>query len=365
MSDDRVSLLKKLKANPWNGMPVLAGFDAFVDNIQYVVAERMDAEHYRRLEAMMDFAGFVQKASGKSGNLEVVTQQKKAGGNAPLFSVCSSTLGAAVTTIAPVGDVVLPVFREAAPQVNWISIGEPGFTNALEFVDGKIMLGNIGGVGGIGWDTLRKKIGDQQYFSLIAQSKLVMFGNWTMLLGMGDIIAETADNLPANFSGMFFIDLADPRKRSREDLSHALAQLAWLALKARVVLGLNLSEAEQVCDVLKISAQLGDEPTQLENAAKAIVTKLGFAGVVIHATHYAAGFGGDLASSVAGPYCAQPLITTGAGDHFNGGFATALAVGFSWEESLLCGVMCSGYYVRNAKAPTPVELALFIESISL
>jgi sugar/nucleoside kinase (ribokinase family) len=49
---------------------------------------------------------------------------------------------------------------------------------------------------------------------------------------------------------------------------------------------------------------------------------------------------------------AKPRLSTGAGDHFNAGFALAQAAGLPLEECLAVGTATSGAYVRDAESPT-------------
>ena len=42
-----------------------------------------------------------------------------------------------------------------------------------------------------------------------------------------------------------------------------------------------------------------------------------------------------------GPFVQHPKISTGAGDHFNAGFALGRTLGFDLEQSLCCGVATS------------------------
>ena len=63
---------------------------------------------------------------------------------------------------------------------------------------------------------------------------------------------------------------------------------------------------------------------------------------------------------VPGPYTEQPLITTGAGDHFNAGFATGQLLGFAPEACLGLGVATSGCYVRTGRSPTLADLESFL-----
>jgi sugar/nucleoside kinase (ribokinase family) len=60
---------------------------------------------------------------------------------------------------------------------------------------------------------------------------------------------------------------------------------------------------------------------------------------------------------VEGPFTPKPLITTGAGDHFNAGFCLGKLLGLDDALCLLTGVTTSGFYVRTAKSPTIGDLA--------
>ena len=51
-------------------------------------------------------------------------------------------------------------------------------------------------------------------------------------------------------------------------------------------------------------------------------------------------------------YIRMPLITTGAGDHFNAGFMHGRLLGLPPENCLTVGVCTSGHYVRTAHSPT-------------
>jgi len=63
---------------------------------------------------------------------------------------------------------------------------------------------------------------------------------------------------------------------------------------------------------------------------------------------------------VDGPYIAKPVITTGAGDHFNAGFCLGKLLGFDNEGSVLLGVTTSGYYVRYGQSPGIPEIVTML-----
>jgi sugar/nucleoside kinase (ribokinase family) len=62
----------------------------------------------------------------------------------------------------------------------------------------------------------------------------------------------------------------------------------------------------------------------------------------------------------AGPNVPTPLITTGAGDHFNSGFCLGQLLGLESAACVLLGVATSGYYVGTARTPTRSDLAGFL-----
>jgi sugar/nucleoside kinase (ribokinase family) len=123
-----------------------------------------------------------------------------------------------------------------------------------------------------------------------------------------------------------------------------------------VILGLNEKEAWEVGAVLGLGhetrsrAALAQLTRDIRNAT--LVDTL-----VVHPVTYAAAVSGNECAMVDGPYIARPLITTGAGDHFNAGFCLGKVLGFTDEMSVLVGVATSGFYVRNAQSPRIPDLA--------
>jgi sugar/nucleoside kinase (ribokinase family) len=67
-------------------------------------------------------------------------------------------------------------------------------------------------------------------------------------------------------------------------------------------------------------------------------------------------------SEVDGPYVEKPLITTGAGDHFNSGFCCGRMLDFDHAASVLIGVAASGFYVRSAQTPSIDDLVQMLRN---
>jgi hypothetical protein len=258
-----------------------------------------------------------------------------------------------------------PVFHEFAQMAECISIGEPGHTDALEFDDGKVMLGKLQPVLGVSWQNILDRCGKERLTRLITESRLVAMTNWTMLPFMNEIWTRMQDEILPRISRngrMFFMDLADPEKRTRADLLKALEILTRFERHVDTTLGLNLKEAVQVVEALRIPAESNHE-TAIQRYAEAIRRKLNIHCVVIHPRRSAAAATSDESASFDGPFVQQPMISTGAGDHFNAGFCLGRVLGLRLDESLCLGTATSGYYVRSAHSPDAGALARFIQTL--
>ena len=182
--------------------------------------------------------------------------------------------------------------------------------------------------------------------------------------GMTDIWAETLREICPKLTGprrTLFFDLADPEKRTLEDLKHGLGLISGFEKHFHAVLGLNESESHQISKALGIT-QSGKAGGLADLAAK-IREKLGISVVVVHPREYAVAADPEGETMVDGPFCAKPLISTGAGDHFNAGFSLGRILGGDLEASLQIGVATSGFYVRTAKSPTLADLRKFLKEI--
>ena len=87
---------------------------------------------------------------------------------------------------------------------------------------------------------------------------------------------------------------------------------------------------------------------------------MGIQGVVIHMVAYASAYVGGVTAGVPGPFCAKPVLTTGAGDHFNGGFTGGYLAGLPLDQCLWTGVCTSGTYVRIGRSPSFEEITGFM-----
>ncbi|HEX4144134.1 MAG TPA: PfkB family carbohydrate kinase [Pirellulales bacterium] len=347
------------------GLGVLVGLDGFVDEIIAVVDKRHDFDRFEPMRTIAHLGHRILGAAGNSSNLELVVKQVKLGGNGPIMAGALLAVGTRLTYIGSCGSPnIHPVFADLAASARVISIAEPGHTDALEFDDGKIMLGKHSTLKDVCWERLISHVGRQELIELVNASALVAMVNWTMLPHMSDIWAHLADEIFPHTTGRrrMYVDMADPEKRTAKDIAEALELLHGFDAWVDVTLGLNLKEAREIASVLGIAHEC-DAAEGLERLAAAIRSQVGLACVVIHPRGGASAATSDQTASFAGPFVAHPKISTGAGDHFNAGFALGQLLSLSLAESLCAGVATSGYYVRTAHSPTLTDLADFIAAL--
>lgn len=337
------------------------GFDGFVDEILHAVATRKSRDEYVRIATIPEFSDRIRSAAGKSSNIETVPVRVKAGGNGPIMSMAVASLGGKVTCIGLLGHpLVSPVFQPLAETIELVSVGNPGRTDALEFHDGKIMLGKLDTIPDMRWERLLETVGAGRLRALLLETDVVACTNWTMLTEMDEILENIIRMVPEGAPVIFFFDLADPEKRDRRDLERVLDQIRRLNARARCILGLNLSEAEQVGKVAGLGGKPAEDPGSVEDVSARLAAALELHGVVVHAVRCAGATVDGERAGVEGPWCAAPKLSTGAGDHFNGGFVSGLMSGIGVRNALLAGVATSGWYVRNARSPARADVIAFL-----
>ncbi|MAK45839.1 MAG: sugar kinase [Opitutae bacterium] len=335
----------------------IVGLDGFVDKIVTPVDKRHGmGEQFDAVETIADLGSRISAAAGKSANLELFPRFEKLGGNGPIMANALLSLGLSVRYVGALGNpVVHPVFEEFARKTNAISLTEPGITTAMEFKDGKIMLGNMVSLEKIDYSQIVQAAGEGPFLDLLSKCDLVSIVNWTMIPKMTSILQHLADNvlpnLPPKDNRSFFFDLTDPAKRSKEDILEVLKVISRFQSYAETTLGLNYNETLQVCETLGLAT--GDKSEDsLKKMATEIRRHLEIACVVAHPVDSAACATKDGSWWSEGPFTDNPKITTGAGDHFNAGFCAARLSGFSPLSSLALATCTSGHYVRTAESPT-------------
>ncbi|HEX8463184.1 MAG TPA: hypothetical protein VF627_01080 [Abditibacterium sp.] len=349
-------------------LPALLGFDGFIDTICDAVDTRASAASYERVKTLRAFGERIAAAAGKSTNVEIVPTLVKLGGNGPIMANALTSLGTPVTYCGMTGyPNTHPVFLEFGERARLLPICEPALTDAYEFDDGKLIVGKHATVAEVTHENIIARIGEVAWRAAWESASFVAMVNWTMLPYMTALWQQIQADFPASDARKtLFFDLADPEKRSADDISQALEVIAAFQTQHDVILGLNEKEAIHIGQVLHIETPVGGvlTPETATELAAAIRARLEIGVVVVHPTRFAAAASASDSACVEGPWTPNPKISTGAGDHFNAGFCFGQLLGADLAQSLQIGVGTSGFYVRNAQSPSRDDLAGFLESLA-
>lgn len=345
------------------------GLDGFVDEVVHVVDQRQDEKTFTRIETISGYADRIREGGGLSTNIEIVPVTAKMGGNGPIYAYGLKKFGVSITYAGCIGlPDIHPIFKNLAEGSCMIGLANPGMTDAMEFKDGKIIRSKLNSLNLLTWDDLKTKIGTAALAEFFDMADVISLNNWTMIPHMSDIWMHIQQEvIPFMKSDradkIMFFDLADPRKRSGQDILDALELISGFQQQGFLTaLGLNLKEARLVGSY--ISREQGIEQNidkiPLEELVNIIQGYIKTDCLTVHPVDCAACILNGTYAEVPGPYCENPVLTTGAGDVFNSGFVLGLLNHLAPEQCLLLGTAASGYYVRTGEWAGLDELKRFL-----
>ncbi len=345
------------------------GFDGFTDEIISVVDKALDANNQTYFQTIESFGKKLTDASNKSCNFELVVKQTKLGGNAPIFTNALLEGGHTIVFAGAIGDPqVEPIFEQMANRCSQVfPLASSAKTEALEFKDGKIILGKMNSLKKITFAHLLSEIGQKNLFEILDNSHLFVSANWTMLPHLTDIwknILQQAPNFSKkNFSRILFVDFADPSKRTHKDLKEALVTLAELNKFYNVIIGLNIAEAEIVSNLFGMEYQTQSIQT-IKDSTKKLFNQLRVFRLLVHHATFAISQDSDDQIHLKTLHVKDPVLTTGAGDNFNAGYCNALLYELEKKDILMAAIATAGFYVRFGHSPSMQELEAFCSTFS-
>ena len=83
---NKKDLATKLDHSHTDAIIATFGLDGFVDEVVHVVKKRIDAKNFERCGTLIEYGERIKATSGLSSNVEIVTVDKKLGGNGPILA---------------------------------------------------------------------------------------------------------------------------------------------------------------------------------------------------------------------------------------------------------------------------------------
>lgn len=347
-----LSLVKSMeeKSESIKNLRFITAFDGFIDQMIKIVEKRDSLESFHSVNSMARFGQLINQASNRSSLREIVIEKEEIGGCAVNMGDGLIQLGAQLDFFGTAGKPVNNAFSEFASRCRGFHplSCDPGLTMAFEFDDGKYMLSSVSQLAELNRNLLSRELREQQFLQTCEKADLIAFTDWTLYPHMTDCWSFIQDEVLNSMENRpyIFIDLVDPQSRCDEDIQEMLTVLSRFEKFGETTLGSNLNEANILANLLDLTPVL-QEGEDVARLADELRKKLRISMVAIHCiggSSYADETGYYWAE---GPYCKNPVKSTGAGDRYNAGFCLAMVLGLPPRERLLFAGAVSGFFVRN------------------
>jgi hypothetical protein len=340
----------------------LCGFDGFIDT-------------FVRLQtpaSMAEFSPKVAAAAGIAASFPVRHLGDKFGGNGPLFASAISDIHAGEIDLTYIGALgsgeVLPIYQAAlgGKTKRLHTLAAPAHTTCLEFTDGKVMLNDMTACAEISWERLLECVGQTEIDAELKAADFISCVNWGKLPHAGTIWSNLAIRLaeigvPAK-EVLFFMDLAEFETRPFLDRMDLLERMEPITRQCKTLLSFNLKEAWQMGEVFGGAYHGRKDADAVAELASFLRSRIAVDRVIIHPNDGAACASADGTTYLTGPYCREPLISTGAGDNFGAGCLAAALKGMDDVCILLAGNCASGHFVRSGRSAAFADMVKLVDA---
>ncbi|EMI56866.1 PfkB family carbohydrate kinase [Rhodopirellula sallentina] len=344
-------------------LPVVMGFDAFVDESIRIVGQRHSPESYQPMPTIADFGAWAAAATGRSGLREFVCEEVTAGGCTVNMGDGIATMGIPLVAFSGVGNPPHSVFHDFMQKCEVVySLGmDPGRAIVTEFDDGKLMFCAVSHFANVTPNYLREQFADGVFRAACERASGIAFTSWSVYPYMTQCWNFLVEEV---FAGMthrphFFFDLADPASRTTESLVEMVHSLEGFETVGRATLSVNGNEANQIGRAFGWP-EGGQSAETWEQLANRIREEAGISEVSIHLVDSATSATPDELQTVGGPFCVKPKRSVGAGDRFNAGYLAGLLLDLNVADRLRLGCASSGFLVRQGKSASWQELIEFL-----
>lgn len=345
------------------------GFDGFVDKIMKAVKQR---ESFSTIyfKTIGEFASRINAASGKSGQIELVTKKVKLGGNGPILSNTLGRLGVRSYCAGSLGYPDRhPIFSDMNNNCDVISLIDPGDSSAIEFEDGKIILSELSVFNEYDWKYIIRTHGIDKIRKAVLDCNIVAFVDWVNLPHSSEIWEGVLDDVirPSGRKDFVFLfDLCDPSKKTTEQIDEVLDLMSCFSAFGKVTLGVNENEAVKIwCAIHGIDMTKPEDTKRIPTTklvGDALYKAMNIDCLLIHPIDRTIVFRKHEIIELKGRLVSEPKVLTGGGDNLNAGYCLGLLNGLSIQHCMLLGMATSGAYIQNGISP---DLDAIIEYIKI
>lgn len=343
-------MLRTLQESEIAQKKLAVGFDGFIDTIARPL--RVSDEQIP-FTTIREFGEYLCTKAEKSCSIELQIQAQQLGGNLPYLSQAAGKLGLSVTCIGMLGEAgsIAPPFAQMPCKM--YSFAPAAQSTCLEFHDGKVLLSPTCTVPDTPW-TLVQQATENKAADIFAQADIFALVNWSELTFAGElwekVYTQAIASAACDKTRFAFFDLCDCSRKPAQELESVLTLIGKFAQYRTAVLSLNENEA------FIIGAHLSKSSTDIEQIAQQIRQSYGIDEVLIHTIRQ------SLLASPRGltthttDFVTHPVISTGAGDHFNAASCFGAVMHLTDKERLHFADCFASFYVASGHTPSFAEM---------
>ncbi|MDF2889091.1 MAG: hypothetical protein K0R23_3476 [Lacrimispora sp.] len=343
---------------------IVLGIDGFIDQVWQVIETRTQDNNYILIDKMQEFGNLiVNRREGGMAN-ELIKKRRSYGGFTANTGKALGNMDLATTLIGMYGkEEIDKIFHDLQEKCKLISVGDPVVSTILEFTDGKIMMPNLDELLNFTWKDFLSIIGHDQLQKILLNADIVSLGYWSNMPDFDTFMTELTENyFHENQPRRLFFDFANIKKRSKEAINGTFGVLE--KINDKIPVSLSLNEHEAVLLFSYYDREFSENSEEVARDTEYIRNITGLDELIIHTPQYAV-----MSSKTEGvelleqDYCAAPVITTGAGDTFNGGYIAACLGDLKAVERLAIANAATRFYISNSHTPDRQELISEIKRI--
>ncbi|MEI7809825.1 MAG: PfkB family carbohydrate kinase, partial [Verrucomicrobiota bacterium] len=143
-----------------------------------------------------------------------------------------------------------------------------------------------------------------------------------------------------------------------------LARMPAITRQCQTLLSFNLKEAWQMGEVFGGAYHGRKDADSVAELAAFLRSRIAVDRVIVHPNNGAACASAAGTVYVPGPFCREPLISTGAGDNFGAGCLAAALKGLDDASIALAGNCASGHFVRSGRSASFADMAKLLDAWS-
>lgn len=356
-------ILDRLPENR-SGEKLVFGFDGYIDQVREIVDERQDRASYSRLRNLHELGDQISTAAAEERSIlmEWVRSEKRTGGHACHVPRALEQFGYRVTMYGMYGKPPKEIFVDEFRHSEIRSIGEPSYVDAIDLEDGKFMLTDSGDVQSLDWDTLISEVDFDRLADDLDGAALLGMGYWAEISDMISIFDGLADELFPTLSSPpehVLIDPSDVGKRPTSEIRSGKDALRKIDRISPVTMSANRFETKAIADSLTYDGSDRSDPAAIARE------QLGITRFISHEKTQSILTSESESVRMGIPKTDEPVLSTGAGDHFNAGVVIGLIHDLSPEEIVALGNAVAGCFVRQGKSPSHENVRAFLDSYNI